>query len=209
MGERMDAQERAYFLPLLTRIDDLLQQKACVTLAIDGPCCSGKSTLALRLQEWYGGAVIPMDAFFLPPPMRTSERLMEPGGNIHYERFLEEAAAGIKKHTGFSYHPFHCGTRQLQGAVHIPKAPLRIMEGSYSMHPKFAGLYDFSVFLEIRKAHQAERLRKRETPQQAERFFKEWMPMENQYFQAYEISKQADFLFSAAIMERRIALDEK
>lgn len=209
MRARRAAQERAYLLPLLTRIDDLLQEKACVTIAIDGPCCSGKSTLALRIKELYGGVVIPLDAFFLPPPLRTRERLAEPGGNIQYERFLEEAATGIKTHTGFSYHPFHCGTRQLQGAVQVPCAPLRIMEGSYSMHPKFAGLYDLSVFLEISEEHQAKRLRKRETPQQAERFFKEWMPMENQYFQVYEISKQADFLLSTAILERDIALDEK
>ena len=31
-----------------------------------------------------------MDDFFLPMELRTAERLEEPGGNVHYERFSAE-----------------------------------------------------------------------------------------------------------------------
>lgn len=187
-------QSQACLQPLFSALESLLQQKTHCTLAIEGPACSGKSTLAAFLAERYGGAIIPMDAFFLPQSLRTEKRLAVPGGNIHYERFLEEAARGIRLHTNFSYYPLNCASMALRDAVEVKNAPLRIMEGCYSMHPKFAGLYDFSVFLEISEANQLLRLRKRETPQQAERFQKEWIPMENRYFEAYDIRTRANIV---------------
>ena len=59
-------------------------------IAIDGRAASGKSTLAQQLGELLDADVIHMDDFFLPPSLRTKERLSEPGGNVHYERFAEE-----------------------------------------------------------------------------------------------------------------------
>ena len=59
-------------------------------IAIDGRCAAGKTTLAARLAKELGGDVIHMDDFFLPPALRTQERRSEPGGNVHYERFLTE-----------------------------------------------------------------------------------------------------------------------
>ena len=37
-----------------------------------------------------------MDDFFLPPALRTPERRSEPGGNVHYERFLTEVLPNLR-----------------------------------------------------------------------------------------------------------------
>ena len=60
-------------------------------LAIDGRCGSGKSTLAAHMAQVFGCPVFHMDDFFLPPELRTPERLAQPGENVHHERFLREA----------------------------------------------------------------------------------------------------------------------
>ena len=60
-------------------------------IAIDGRCASGKTTFALRM-EAFGFYTVHADHFFLPPDLRTPERLALPGGNIHSERFLTEVA---------------------------------------------------------------------------------------------------------------------
>ncbi len=50
------------------------------TVAIDGRCAAGKTTLAQALADATGGGVIHMDDFFLPTGLRTAARLEEPGG---------------------------------------------------------------------------------------------------------------------------------
>ena len=78
-------------------MNGLLKEKISVlvgcgrtVIAIDGSCASGKSTLADEIKELFGGTVIQADSFFLPADMRTAERLSEPGGNFHRERFCDE-----------------------------------------------------------------------------------------------------------------------
>ena len=58
---------------------------------------------------------------------------------------------------------------------------VNIIEGAYSMHPTLAGYYDFSVFLDIEPKLQVLRIKKRNSPEMAERFFEEWIPLEQRY----------------------------
>lgn len=68
--------------------------------AIDGNAAAGKSTLAARIAAFFAPRcsvnVFHMDDFFLPGALRTPERLAEPGGNVHYERFQDEVLAGCR-----------------------------------------------------------------------------------------------------------------
>ena len=70
-------------------------------IAIDGRCAAGKTTLAARLAKELGGDVIHMDDFFLPPALRTQERRSEPGGNVHYERFLRKSYRSLHRDKHF------------------------------------------------------------------------------------------------------------
>ena len=49
----------------MRRIEMLLAEQEHVFVAIDGPCASGKTTLARNLNERFGGNVLHMDDFFL------------------------------------------------------------------------------------------------------------------------------------------------
>ncbi len=180
---------------LLTALDALMDIKP-VILAIDGPCGGGKSTLAERLQARYqGAAVFHMDDFFLQPAMRSPERLSEPGGNVGRERFLAEVLLPLQGGNAFTYQKYDCQSGLLS-PIQAQRARLNIVEGSYSLHPDLRPYYDLSVFLDVAPDVQAKRILMRSGERLAERFFKEWIPLENAYFEAFAVREAADILFA-------------
>ncbi len=81
----------ARFFELLLRIDRMLAtETGPILVAIDGPCASGKTTLAALLQTCYDCSVFHTDDFFLRPDQKTPERLREAGGNMDRERLEAE-----------------------------------------------------------------------------------------------------------------------
>ena len=161
------------------------------TIVIDGPCASGKSTMAMKLAEILGASVIRVDDFFLPPQLRTEERLAEAGGNVHYERFKEEVVQQLQTGKEFSYTRFDCSVMDYGNAVNVPAAKWRIVEGSYSHHPYFGQYGDIRVFSVVDADEQMSRIMVRNGAEMARRFEKTWIPMENRYFQVYNICEQA------------------
>ena len=167
----------------IKQIDDLLTQKDAVIVAIDGKCTSGKTTLASKLAKLYDCNVFHMDDFFLRPEQRTPERFAEVGGNVDYERFLEEVLLPLKSSKTFSYRPFDCSTFTLSDPVIVTPKRLNIIEGTYSHHPYFGNPYDLKILLTIDEETQRRRILDR--PEFLhKRFFEEWIPMENRYFDA-------------------------
>ena len=181
---------------LLLEIDRLLQVEE-VTLAIEGGSAAGKTTLAKMLEEIYGATVFHMDDFFLRPEQRTPERLAKPGGNVDWERFLEEVLIPLKKKEPIHYRRFDCSTFTIQPPIVIRPSRVNIIEGAYSMHPQLAEHYNLSVFLDIASDLQKERIHKRNTPAMAERFFNEWIPMEQMYFERMQVKERCDVVIQA------------
>ena len=178
---------------LKNRIDELLAQKQQVLVAIDGKCTSGKTTLARQLAESYDCNVFHMDDFFLRPEQRIPERFAEVGGNVDYERFLEEVLLPLKTGKPFSYRPFQCKTFTLTEPVCVPVKKLNIIEGSYAMHPYFGDPYGFKILLTVDPEIQRQRVLERPAFVQ-ERFFTQWIPMENAYLEHFRIADSADLI---------------
>ena len=190
----------AVLLPLFLEIDRVIREKGRAVLAIDGRCGAGKSTFAELFREVYQAPILHMDDFFLPPALRTPERLAEPGGNFHRERFLEEAAAGLQSGGGFSYRVFDCSRMDYYGSREIPPSMLRVVEGSYSLHPKLAGLYDIGVFVTCPPDVQKKRIFDRSGPALYQRFLREWIPMEERYFETFGIRRQCRWILDSSVL---------
>lgn len=190
---RLIPEDCARILPLIARIDALMQEKPFVRISIDGPCGSGKSTLGERLQQLYRAALIPMDDFFLPPELRTPERLSAPGGNVHYERFFDEVLLKPRG-TVIEYRPYNCAVQIIGAPVRIAPNPLLIVEGSYSQHPALRDEYDLRVVLRVSTEEQSARILRRNGPEMHKRFIEEWIPLENRYFSACQIYERADMV---------------
>lgn len=185
---RLMKKEYALFLPLFTEIDCMLRQGK-VTLAIEGGSASGKTTLGRLLEQLYDCQVFHMDDFFLRPEQRTEKRLAEPGGNVDRERFWEEVLLPMGENKPIAYRRFDCSMGELLPPITRMPGKLNVIEGAYSMHPELAGAYNLSVFLDITPHLQEMRIRKRNAPQLAERFFKEWIPLEQKYFEELHVKE--------------------
>lgn len=193
----------AFYFSLFARIDQLFTHKKHVILAIDGKCGAGKSTLASLLATVYSCNVIHMDDFYLPADLRTKERLAEAGGNIHHERFSAQVLPSLLtlKHDepllkDTSYQVFDCHRMDYQNfSPAVTDLPLTIVEGSYCLRPEFREAYDLKVFLTISETEQKERLLARNGREAYQSFESRWIPMELQYFEAFQIARVCDLTF--------------
>lgn len=187
----------AKLLPILERLA-LIQEKhktvvdKKIVIAIDGRAGAGKSTLAQILSDILDAPIIQMDDFFLPPVLRTSSRLNESGGNVHYERFCEEVVPFLKENVPFSYRCFDCRIMDYNGKKEIVKSPWCIVEGSYSMHPSFGTYMDYAIFCDVSSEEQFVRIRLRNGDKMLQRFVDTWIPMEEQYFETEQIRERCD-----------------
>ena len=162
-------------------IDRKLVEDGFVICALEGGAATGKSTLAGQLTGIYGAPVIAMDDFFLPPALRTPERYAQIGGNIDSERFDREAAAFLRVRQPFSYSVYDCHHDRMAGEKRVPAAPVIIVEGVYSLHPRYRDVYNLRLFL--RASHETQDARLRARGEWLYRRFQEvWLPLEKAYF---------------------------
>ena len=192
---RVISNDHVPFLPLLARLDAALA-RGKVTLAIEGGSASGKTTLAALLKEIYGCTVFHMDDFFLRPEQRTPARLSEVGGNVDRERFLAEVLAPLRRGETVAYRPYDCSTGELAPPLSVEPTDLVVVEGAYSMHPELAAYYGLSVFLDVSPSCQRARIERRNSPAMAERFFREWIPLETRYFEGTNARARCDVVIS-------------
>ena len=171
----------------LSLIEKALTGKKQILVAIDGPCASGKTTLAESLSRRLVCPVIHMDHFFLRPEQRTPERLAEPGGNFDRERFTAEVLTPLREGRSFAYRPFVCSTMSLGEPIEVQRSPVILIEGSYSCHPDLRESYDLRLFTTIGSAEQEQRLLAREGREKLEVFKARWIPMEEAYFKMFDV----------------------
>lgn len=176
------------------KIEQLKKTKRLVLIGIDGPCASGKTMLAAELAEKTGAQIIHADDFFLPFEMKTPERLAQAGGNIHYERFAEEVACGIKSGKPFEYGVYRCSEGRISEKKTVIPEGVIIVEGSYSMHPEMQISYDLTVFAEAPIELRLERILERNGAEKLEVFKSKWIPMEDKYFEEFDIKGKCDIV---------------
>ncbi len=166
-----------------------------VLIAIDGRSAAGKTTLSARIQKEINCGVIHMDDFFLRPEQRTEKRYEEIGGNVDYERFLDEVLIPLRANRRFSYRPFDCGTMDFLPPVEVMPKTVTIIEGSYSCHPVLWKYYDLRIFLSIDPETQRKLIRSRNGDAKLFEFEEKWIPMEERYFSACRLAERCDLSF--------------
>ncbi len=182
------------YVPILPVLDKILSRHGkCAVVAIDGRCGAGKTTFATMISELLDCVTIHMDDFFLPPELRTKERLLEAGGNIHYERFYDEVVSRIKSGLSFSYGVFDCSKMAVTHTKKVNMPSLIVVEGSYSLNPRFGDYADVTVFCDVSPDVQKKRIISRNGEVVWEQFKTRWIPMEEKYLSAFNIKSSCDF----------------
>ena len=182
---------------VLEVINEIYKQKGHVTIAIDGRCGSGKTTLANKLKAYFDCHIFHMDDFYLQEYQRTQERYNEPGGNVDRERFKKEVLDPLKNQQDVLYRPIECSSMSISEGPVYPYKPINIIEGSYSCHPELIDDYDMTIFLDIDESLQHKRIEKRNGKEALNMFIKKWIPLEEKYFSSFDIQNYCDFYFKA------------
>lgn len=184
--------------PLADAIRAVLHKKGRCVAALDGMAAAGKTTAAAQLCRLFDGSCVHMDDFFLPAALRTPQRLAQPGGNVHYERFALQVAPFLSSGREFSYEVFDCSRMAINGTRTVRAAPLVLVEGAYSLHPFFShGLYDVRSYYSVSPQLQRTRILARNGRAGFQRFASIWIPMENAYARAYHIQETCDVVLCA------------
>ncbi|OCA98086.1 uridine kinase family protein [Clostridium beijerinckii] len=183
-------------------IKNLLKDNEKLVIAIDGRCGGGKSSLGAMLTEGFDCSLFHMDDFFLPPRMKTKERLAQPGGNVHYERFEEEILKPLKNDEPAVYRKYLCNKGELSQPIKVEPKNLTIVEGSYSLHPTLKDYYDYKIFITIDPKVQHERILKRNGEEKLQDFINKWIPLEEHYFTELDIENKCDIIFDTTNIKR-------
>jgi len=165
-----------------------------ILIAIDGRCCSGKSTLANKIRENYDCNIIKIDDFFLPKELRTAERMAQVGGNIHFERLYENVILPILYNGKVKYRAYDCQKQTMSEELNFDRKTLNIVEGVYSQHPRLLEIYHARIFLTVDHSTQRIRLLHREGKTKVRTFETSWIPKEEQYFKEFSIESKSDLI---------------
>lgn len=176
------------YIPVLSAIDHAMAVNPNLRVAIDGPCASGKSTLGAALSEIYHCPLFHMDDFFLRPEQRTPQRLAEPGGNVDYERFSREILSPLLNNQTIRYRPWQCHNGAFGEEITHSPSPLSIVEGCYCLRPDLRNAFQLRIWADAPWPIRRQRLLERGGPDCLARFEQQWIPLENRYFEHYNIA---------------------
>ena len=184
-------------LPVFSALDALPESASPHLIAIDGPCASGKTTLATDMGAILRCPVVHMDDFFLRPEMRTQERLAEPGGNVDRERVRDEVLLPLKSGREAVFRPWNCHTGAFDETCTVPPVSLVIVEGSYALHPELRNFFDLRIFLETDWPVRRQRLQERCDEWGFQRFLDLWIPLEDRYFAQCQVRECSNLILNA------------
>ena len=164
-------------------------------IAIDGRCTAGKTTLAEIIAKNLKSKIVHMDDYYLPFYMRTDKIMDAIGGNIDFDRIINEIIIPFRNNKEAWCYPYDCHSNSYKEKYVIKPYELLIIEGTYSCHPKLMIYYDYKIFLDINSSEQERRLIKR-NPDKLEIFKKVWIPREEKYFKKYPMPNSGDIVIN-------------
>ena len=172
---------------LLRKIIRRIREQDHPLVTIDGPCASGKTTLAERLAEKLPAAVVHTDDYVIPHAMKTADRLAVPGGNCDADRLLREVILPWKQRRPVRIRRYDCKADLFLPEEALPDREILILEGCYCNLPQIRQVADMRIFLDTPREVREARLLRRETPESLKRFHERWIPLEEAYFEAFRL----------------------
>ena len=163
-------------------------------IAIDGPSCSGKTSFSNIISS----NVVHIDDFYLPLNKRTKEIMNTLGGNIDFDRLLNEIIIPYKENKEVNYRPYDCHNDKFLETVKLDNNKDLIIEGAYSHHPKISKYIDYKIFIDVDFNTQRKRILIR-NKNNANDFFNIWIKRENDYFNILKIKESCDLLMERTI----------
>ena len=158
-----------------------------ILVTIDGPCATGKTSLAEKLAALFDACVVHTDDFVIPHAQKTAERLAVPGGNCDRDRLVREVVAPWKRGETVLVRKYDFRRDLLMPPAELENRRVLILEGSYCNLPEIRQYADLRLFVTASRETREEHLQKRENARSLQMFHERWIPLEDRYFSAYAL----------------------
>jgi uridine kinase len=174
---------------LASQFQEGVRQQGRFVVAIDGPGCCGKSSLADKLTALVtDAALLATDDFHLP--RGTSP---DPDSPLPYRRWKEFMVAATELVDGrpSTFRPINWQSRTLSLEVTVHPAPLLIIEGIAALHPSLASFVDFRIWVDGQASNRMDRVRLRDGDAEVPNWHK-YIAFEQKYLETYRPWTTAD-----------------
>jgi len=155
-----------------------------LVVAIDGHGTAGKSTIAARIADATGAALVHTDDFFqgLPAAPATGQPTPRRPMRQYYDwrRIRAQALEPLRARRQVAFRRFDWRRGAgLDGLVTVAPADLILLEGVFSAAPELSDLVDRSVFVDTPEQERLRRLRAQVTPDDWDA---DWLVAQQSYF---------------------------
>lgn len=163
-------------------------------VAIDGLPCSGKSTLAERIQSAHGLERICLDEFVRPEMNWPSrDKPAYPFEYIRYEEFLG-AVRALASSGECLYAPFDWDTLAISGQHRVVRSTRTvIIEGVSTLNPELCELYALRIFVESDRSTTLDAAERRGTGRWSQPWRDLFLPSADMYMESHP-ERRADLI---------------
>lgn len=149
-------------------------------VAIEGKCCSGKSTLADLITN---ATIIHADDFF------------SDSTSLDFKR-IRNVLSNLKPNQSFTYEVYNCMTDYYYKKTIDCVKNIVVLEGVYSYHQELRDLIDKVVYVNSIKEIQMKRLEDRckHNKELFDKFINLWIPREDEYYDSYDFILNSDLI---------------
>ncbi|MGE7877760.1 uridine kinase family protein [Peribacillus muralis] len=182
---------------LIAEIHLQSQKRFSYLIAIDGRGGSGKSTLASFMHAACpGSSIVHMDDFHLPSsqriPLPPSEKKI--GADYDWKRVFRQVLKPLSEGMEARYQQYDWDKDALTEWQVVPSVGLVIIEGMYSTRIEWAGLYDFTIWVECPRDRRLERGLERDGEEARQMWEDNWMIQENLYVEVQTPQERANLV---------------
>jgi len=176
----------AFISSLSQAIQSSLCDQKPTLVAIDGPGCSGKSTLADNLFTHFTDIeIIRIDSFFLPiteqKELRANENLFQSIPHIRWTE-LEKCLRLLASGKDALHLPYLWDEDRLDDkAVIIHPRKVIIVEGLYALHTRLRDVYNFKIWIDTQFDNRMEQVEIRDGTRFLSLWNKQYVPREIKY----------------------------
>ncbi|MFZ1020026.1 MAG: P-loop NTPase fold protein [Minisyncoccia bacterium] len=183
------------FEELAVKIEKLKPKHTQLVIGIDGDGGAGKTTFANKLAYLLDAEIIYLDDLYKSKKDRMNEN-QDSNINIDYDwkRIKKEIFTPIRESSKINYHYYDWNLDKITHIVNVPEGKNIIIEGSYSLQPKFFKDYDFSIYIETPKELRLKRAMIRDGEYMRSHWEKVWLPAYKRYKDTHKVHENVDLL---------------
>ena len=159
---------------------ELTNDNDIIIVAMEGRCCSGKSTLSDLIPD---ATIIHADDFF------------SNSTSLDFNR-IRNLLSNLKANQSITYEVYNCMTNFYYNKTIDNVKNIVVLEGVYSYHEALRDLVDKVIFVNSIPELQMQRLQDRckHNKELLDKFINLWMPREEEYYNSYDFITNSDLI---------------